>query len=136
MPREHIDRAADRYGVSRSLLRSMARVESTNDPKAVSKKGARGEFQIMPATARELGYEPKDMHDREKAADAAAKHVSRLRKRNPDWNDDDLVAAYNAGEARVRYRKKRGVPLPAETRGHVTKVKAEQAAEALRRAAR
>lgn len=131
---DYIDRAADRHGVPRNLLRSMARVESTNNPGAVSKRGARGEFQVMPATARELGYEPEDMHDREKGADAAAKYTRKLYDRFGDW--DTAVEAYNAGPARVAYRKKQGVPLPGETRHHLVKIKASQAAEALARRSR
>jgi soluble lytic murein transglycosylase-like protein len=134
MPREHIDRAADRHGVPRHVLRSMARVESTNDTRAVSKKGARGEFQVMPATAREMGYSPEDMHDPEKGAEAGARYVRKMYDRFGDW--DSAIEAYNAGPARVAYRKKKGIPLPAETREHLAKIKATQAAEALRKAAR
>ncbi len=126
---DHIDRAADRHGVPRQVLRSMAHVESRNDPTAVSPRGARGEFQIMPATAQELGYAPEEMHDPEKAADAAAAYTRRLYDRFGDW--DTAVEAYNAGPARVAYRKRQGIPLPGETRRHLAKVKAAQAAEVL-----
>lgn len=129
MADDHIDRAADRHGVPRKVLRSMARVESNHDNKAVSKKGARGEFQIMPGTARELGYSPEDVHDREKGADAAAKYTKKLYDRFGDW--DTAVEAYNAGPARVAHRKKKGILLPGETQRHLKKVKAAQAADAL-----
>jgi soluble lytic murein transglycosylase-like protein len=132
--RDHIDRAADKHGVPRERLRAMARVESRNDARAVSRKGARGEFQIMPSTAKELGYTPEDMHDREKGADAAAKYLRRMHRRFGNW--DDAAAAYNAGPARVAYRKKKGIPLPKETRDYATRISAVEAAEALRKSDR
>lgn len=129
VPSDHIEAAADKHGVPRHVLRSMARVESGHDSGAVSKKGARGEFQIMPETARELGYKPEDMHDPQKGADAGARYVRKMYDRFKDW--DAAVEAYNAGPARVAYRKKRGIPLPRETRHHIRKVKGEQAIAAL-----
>lgn len=125
----YLDAAADRHGVPRDRLRAMAHVESRNKPGAVSRKGARGILQVMPGTARELGYTPEDMHDPAKAADAGAKYVRRMYERFKDW--DTAVEAYNAGPARVAYRKAKGVPLPGETRRHVARVKAAEAAQAL-----
>lgn len=50
-----VDRAADAYGLKRSILRALVRVESAYNPKAVSHAGARGVAQIMPANARRCG---------------------------------------------------------------------------------
>jgi soluble lytic murein transglycosylase-like protein len=50
-----VDRAADAYGLKRSILRALVRVESAYNPKAVSYVGARGVAQIMPANARRCG---------------------------------------------------------------------------------
>ena len=50
-----VDRAADAYGLKRSILRALVRVESAYNPKAVSHVGARGVAQIMPANARRCG---------------------------------------------------------------------------------
>ena len=50
-----VDRAADAYGLRRSILRALVRVESAYNPKAVSHVGARGVAQIMPANARRCG---------------------------------------------------------------------------------
>ena len=44
-------REANDLGVSPSLALAMAHAESNFDPRAVSRKGARGVLQIMPATA-------------------------------------------------------------------------------------
>lgn len=129
MPDDHVSRAARKHGVPEERLRAMRRVESGGDSSAVSKKGARGEFQVMPETAKELGYTPEDMHDPEKSADAAAKYTRKMYDRFGDW--DSAVEAYNAGPARVAHRKKKGIPLPGETQRHLKKVKAAEAAEAL-----
>jgi soluble lytic murein transglycosylase-like protein len=125
----HLDEAADRHGVPRERLRAMAHVESRRKPGAVSPKGARGVLQIMPDTARELGYSPEDMADPAKNADAGARYVRKMYERFKDW--DTAVEAYNAGPARVAHRKAKGIPLPRETRRHVRRVKAAEAAEAL-----
>lgn len=126
---DYIDEAADRNGVPRPVLRSMARVESARNPGAVSSRGARGEFQVMPATARSLGFTPEDMHDPAKGAQAGAAYVKQLYDRFGDW--DTAVEAYNAGPARVAYRRKMGIALPSETRNHIEKIRGAQAAMAL-----
>ncbi len=126
---DHIEAAAQKHGVPALILRSLAHVESRNDPMAVSPAGAVGEFQIMPRTAVELGYKPSDMFDRTMAADAAAKYVRKLYDRFKSW--DTAVQAYNAGPARVAYRLRQGLALPGETINHLARVKAAQAAAAL-----
>jgi soluble lytic murein transglycosylase-like protein len=118
---DHIARSAQRHGVPVNLMRAISRTESDGRRGAVSKKGARGEFQVMPETAKELGYTPDEMHDKEYGAEAAARHLKKLRERKGSWTD--AVAAYNAGAARVAYRKRTGEPLPAETREYVRRVK-------------
>lgn len=120
---DYISRAARRHGVPVNLLRAVGRTESegSGGTKAVSPRGARGEFQVMPETAKELGYEPEEMHDKEYGAEAGARQLKKLRERHGSWSD--AVAAYNAGSARVDYRKKKGEELPAETREYVRRVK-------------
>jgi soluble lytic murein transglycosylase-like protein len=132
--RDHIDRAADKHGVPRARLRALARVESGHRKGAVSPKGARGEFQVLPSTARELGYTPEELHEPEKGAEAGAKYLRRMYDRFKDW--DTATEAYNAGPARVAHRRKKGIPLPAETREHAVRIRAEEAAEALRKRGR
>lgn len=129
MAEDHVTRAARRHGVPEGRLRAMRRVESGGNAAAVSRRGARGEFQVMPETAKELGYTAEDMHDPEKSADAAARYTRKLYDRFGDW--DTAVEAYNAGAARVAHRKKKGIPLPAETRHYLRKIKAVEAAGTL-----
>src|SRR5688500_5373195 len=47
--------AARRHGVDPELVLAMVSAESAFRPDAVSRKGAQGLMQLMPATARELG---------------------------------------------------------------------------------
>lgn len=48
---------ADHYGVPRSLVHAVIEQESGWDPDAVSKKGAQGLMQLMPATVRQYGVQ-------------------------------------------------------------------------------
>lgn len=50
-----VERAADAYGLRRSVLKALVRVESAYNPKAISKVGARGIAQIMPFNASRCG---------------------------------------------------------------------------------
>jgi hypothetical protein len=107
--------AGAKYGVSPALLASVARAESGLDPTAVSKAGAQGLMQLMPATAKSLGV---DAFDPSQAVDGAA----RLLKSHLDtFGSTELaVAAYNAGPAAVR--RYGGVPPYSETQTYVRRV--------------
>ncbi len=52
-----INPAARRWGLDPRLVAAVVWVESSGDPKAISRKGAQGLMQLMPATARDLGVE-------------------------------------------------------------------------------
>jgi membrane-bound lytic murein transglycosylase D len=110
----------------------LAEAESTLNPSARSPAGAKGLFQLMPDTAKELGlstFFPDERTDPEKSARAAAQLLRQLHARFGDW--PLALAAYNAGAGRVqRTLDKSGVKtfagiasaLPAETRMYVPKV--------------
>ncbi|HEY0965886.1 MAG TPA: lytic transglycosylase domain-containing protein [Opitutaceae bacterium] len=110
----------------------IAEAESSFNPSARSPVGARGLFQFMPATAKEMGLQtflPDERTDPEKSARAAARYLKRLHGRFGEW--PLALAAYNAGEGRVgRTLTVRGTKdyaavadsLPAETRMYVPKV--------------
>lgn len=92
-----IVRAAARHGVDARLLWAIAYLETRFNPALVSRKGARGLMQFMPATAERFGL--ADPYDPITAVDAAARYVRYLGGR---FNRADLVlAAYNAGETTV-----------------------------------
>lgn len=114
----------------------IAEVESTMNPNARNPGGAVGLFQFMPATARRFGlrtYLPDERTNPEKSARAAARYLRFLHGEFGSW--PLAVAAYNAGEGRVRQAlaKVRGGKatftearrfLPLETRMYVPKVEA------------
>lgn len=112
-----IEESAHENSVDPKLVKSVMLVESGFNPAAISKKGARGLMQLMPATAAEHGIFP-DLHDPRQNIAAGTRHLSRL----ISYYGGDLVkslAAYNAGEAAVdRYR---GVPPYDETQLYVRK---------------
>ena len=108
--------AARRSGLPPALVESVARVESNFRPDAVSPKGALGVMQLMPATARELAADPRDMGQN---IDAGARLLRELLIKY-DGNVVKALSAYNAGSGAVdRYR---GMPPFAETRDYVDKV--------------
>jgi soluble lytic murein transglycosylase-like protein len=109
--------AAERHGVPEALVSAVIRIESGFNRNAVSRKGARGLMQLMPATASMLGV--RDSFDPRQNIDGGVRHLRGLIDRF--GNDLKLaLAAYNAGEqAVVNYR---GIPPYPETRDYVTKV--------------
>ncbi|HCT5968824.1 TPA: lytic transglycosylase domain-containing protein [Klebsiella pneumoniae] len=110
-----------KYGLPAGLLSSVAATESGGDPLAVSPKGAKGPFQFMDGTARDLGLKGMDVYDPHKSADAAARYLRYLL----DATGGDLekaLASYNWGLGNVQ---KKGMDnLPSETRNYVPKVMA------------
>ncbi|HBR5127560.1 lytic transglycosylase domain-containing protein, partial [Klebsiella pneumoniae] len=110
-----------KYDLPAGLLSSVAATESGGDPYAVSPKGAKGPFQFMDGTARDLGLKGMDVYDPHKSADAAARYLRYLL----DATGGDLektLASYNWGLGNVQ---KKGMDnLPSETRNYVPKVMA------------
>nr|WP_238486462.1 lytic transglycosylase domain-containing protein [Motilimonas eburnea] len=78
-------------------------IESAFRTVALSNKGAHGVWQLMPATAKELGIRPEQRKDVVKATDAAIKYIQA--RQQAFGNDALLIAAsYNAGEYGVSRR--------------------------------
>lgn len=66
--------AAERkYGLPSGLLHGLMMTESGGNPKAVSRKGALGLMQFMPATAKQFGIDPLDPMQ---AIDGAARYMA------------------------------------------------------------
>ena len=113
-----IAEAAQRFGIPAAWIRAVMRVESANDVRAISPKGAMGLMQIMPATwaylrARyRLGSDPYDPRDN---ILAGAAYLHELHDR---YGSPGFLAAYNAGPGRYEEHLT-GRPLPAETRAYV-----------------
>jgi soluble lytic murein transglycosylase-like protein len=115
--RQLINQVSLEYGVDPKLVDALVRVESSYDPRAVSRKGAMGLMQLMPDTADRL--EVEDPFDPEDNVRGGVKEFSRLLERYAG-NLQLALAAYNAGEGAVaRYR---GVPPYNETRNYVSRI--------------
>lgn len=80
-----------------SLVKAVMKVESGGKQEAVSPKGARGLMQLMPATARELGVDPKDPQEN---VEGGSKYLQRQLK--SFGNTELALAAYNWGPGKVR----------------------------------
>ncbi|MDZ4165154.1 MAG: transglycosylase SLT domain-containing protein [Smithellaceae bacterium] len=93
---------ARRNGLDPFLVVSLMREESHFRPAAVSKAGAVGVMQLMPATARRFGKVEKsdELFDVEKNISLGSQYLARLLGEFPSFYQ--ALAAYNAGEARVR----------------------------------
>jgi soluble lytic murein transglycosylase-like protein len=105
------------HRVDPKLVDAMVRVESSYNPNAVSRKGAMGLMQLMPATAERLDVE--DPFDPEDNIRGGVTEFARLVDRY-SGNLQLALAAYNAGEGAVaRYR---GVPPYNETREYVSRI--------------
>jgi soluble lytic murein transglycosylase-like protein len=113
-------RAGAQHNIDVELLASVVKAESGGHPDAVSRAGARGLMQLMPATARTLGVKDALQPDQNIAGGAA--YLDSLLKRYR--NDLSLaLAAYNAGPGAVdRYH---GIPPFRETRAYVARVENE-----------
>lgn len=117
--------AADRNGVGRALLAAVAKSESGFDPKAVSKKGAQGLLQLLPATSRRFGV--NDPFDPRQNIEGGARYLRWLIERYPGRLDLAL-AGYNAGEGAVD--RHHAVPPYRETLTYVVRVLKQAAAGA------
>ncbi|HDA9742612.1 TPA: lytic transglycosylase domain-containing protein [Klebsiella pneumoniae] len=110
-----------KYGLPAGLLSSVAATESGGDPFAESKAGAKGLFQFMPGTAKDMGLKGRDVFDPHKSADAAARYLRYLLEAT-GGDLDKTLASYNWGLGNVQ---KKGMDnLPSETRNYVPKVMA------------
>lgn len=112
-----IQRAADRHQVDSALVKAIIMAESGYNPKAISKRGAKGLMQLMPKTAEALGVE--DSFNPEDNIDAGVAYFKRLLKRF-DGDITLALAAYNAGSRKVI--KYQGVPPFKETKYYIKKV--------------
>ncbi len=109
--------AAERFGVDPDLIRAVILQESGGDPRARSRKGARGLMQILDGTARELGLR-RPFDPRENIL-AGTRYLADLLERN----GGDLalaLASYNAGPGAVS--RHGGIPPYRETLRYVSGV--------------
>ncbi len=114
-------------------LKYLPVIESALNPNAVSRVGATGLWQFMPATAKGEGLEINSLVDQRRdpyaSSDAAVRYLKKLYNTYKDWSL--AIAAYNCGPGNVNkaIRRAGGVEgkdfwaiypfLPTETRGYV-----------------
>lgn len=112
-----IQEASAIYQLDPALVRAVMQVESAFDPSVVSRVGAQGLMQLMPALAQEMGVtDPFDPRDN---IMGGVRYLSELLQRHRG-NLELTLASYNAGPTAVaRYR---GIPPFRETRRYVKKI--------------
>lgn len=112
-----IEKYAGKHNVDPKLLKAVIKCESNYNAGAVSRKGAMGLMQLMPATAYDLGV--ADPFNPDENIEAGTRYLKYLLLRF--GGDLKLaLAAYNAGPAPVERHK--GVPPISETKNYVKKV--------------
>ena len=112
-----IDEFSKKYNVDFALIKAMIKVESGFNPLAISKKGAKGLMQLMPATALRLNV--SNVFNPRENLEAGVRYFKYLLSL---FNNDLRLslAAYNAGENLVA--ELRSIPPYQETVEYVRKV--------------
>ena len=119
----HVADAGRRFGIPEAWIWAVMRVESAGNSRAVSRAGAMGLMQIMPATWADLraryglGSDPFDVRDN---IMAGAAYLRQMHDRY--GNASAMLAAYNAGPGRYDDYRSRGRPLPPETVGYLARL--------------
>ncbi len=119
---EHIAEASHRFAIPERWIRAVIIAESDGNPHALSRVGAMGLMQIMPATWEELrnrhglGGDPYDPRENILAGAAYLSELHDL------YGSSGFLAAYNAGPGRYEKHLITGDPLPAETRAYLAKI--------------
>jgi hypothetical protein len=114
---EMLNKAGREHNLDVDLLASLVKAESGGDSHAVSRAGARGLTQLMPATAKDMGV--VDSFKPDENLRGGATYLDQLLTRYHD-NMALALAAYNAGPEAVD--KYHGIPPYRETQAYVARV--------------
>lgn len=131
--RDSVTKYSQKFGVERSVVYAVIHTESKFDSQAVSKSGAIGLMQLMPSTARWLAEQLNVNYADDLLFDSDYNimlGVYYLRYLRQNFCGDDVYAAYNAGEGKVR--EWQGVVRYKETKDYIDRVKAARAIYAIR----
>jgi soluble lytic murein transglycosylase-like protein len=109
---------ARRNNVRAELVRAVVQVESAFNPRAISRVGAMGLMQLMPATAREFGV--LNAFDPVENIRGGVAYLRQLLDRYSN-NEELALAAYNAGPGAVD-KHNQTVPPYRETKNYVKQV--------------
>jgi soluble lytic murein transglycosylase-like protein len=112
-----VSKIANKHKIDPAIIMAIIMAESGYNPRAVSKKGAKGLMQLMPRTAKSLGV--KNIFNPNDNINAGVRYF----KKNLNRFNGDVklaLAAYNAGSGNVR--KYRGIPPFRATKIYVKKV--------------
>ncbi len=107
--------AAAKQGLPVSLIKAVGKVESNFNQNAVSRAGAIGIMQIMPAAAKDMGGNPDNLKDN---IEEGAAYLKKMLNEFGDMKR--ALAAYNSGPSTVISYK--GIPPYKETQNYVSKV--------------
>ena len=114
-----IERHAQFHGIDPNLIKAVMKAESNFNPNAMSHKGAQGLMQLMPDTARLMKVDnPWDPDENIRGGTKYLKYLDDTFGGNLDL----VMAAYNAGPARVKEHNM-SIPPYEETRTYVQRVK-------------
>ena len=111
--KELVRAEAVRQGLDPNLVFSVVQQESNWNPKAMSNAGAFGLFQLMPATAKDLGVDRNDPIQNIRGG------VTYLKQQIDQFGLEGGLAAYNAGPGRFRSVNGDFSKLPQETQKYV-----------------
>lgn len=112
-----IAQSAAQHNLDPALVKAVVQAESGFDPTAVSRTGAQGLMQLMPATGAQLGLtNPFDPYQN---IAAGSKYLRQLMD-SFNGNTSLAIAAYNAGPGAVQ--KYNGIPPYPETQQYVQRV--------------
>ena len=112
---KYIVKYSTKYGVDPDLVRAIIYAESKGDPFVISRDGAQGLMQIMPATADFMGI--SNPLDPEENIKAGVKYITWLVKHKKKYDEAHLLWAWNAGPGKTERKI-----MPYETKNFIIEV--------------
>lgn len=112
----YVTTSANKFRVAPAFALRVAQVESGNSCSVVGRHGEVGPLQILPSTARSMGYKNIRKASCQVKAEAGVKYLARcFHGARGDWRR--AAACHNAGEASLKWRR-----YPASVRKYVALV--------------